>query len=161
MTQLRDEFASRLRASTARDVDGAFSIQLEEATVGFEVRDGHLEVVTERQNVHAVLPRWLVTRLIMGYYSGNDVLTMGPIPDNRTNGKTPDNRDRDMKPLELSDPAAAILRAFFPKLWPTATPDPDVWPWVLGKEHPLYNGYVKTPEMKAKIDALQFPWFGR
>jgi RNA polymerase sigma factor (sigma-70 family) len=62
MTQLRDEFASRLRASTARDVDGAFSIQLEEATVGFEVRDGHLEVVTERQNVHAVLPRWLVTK---------------------------------------------------------------------------------------------------
>ena len=27
----------------------------------------------------------------------------------------------------------------FAKLWPTSTPHPDVWPWVMGLEHPRYQ----------------------
>jgi hypothetical protein len=33
---------------------------------------------------------------------------------------------------------------------------------VIGREHPRYQGEDrKTPEMKARIDALRFPWLGR
>ena len=107
-------------------------------------------------NIHSV------TRLFAGFYGGRDVLTMGPIPWDRSDGRTPDDIERDNRPLRLPPPEAALLEALFPKLWPVAWPDPDVWPWVIGKQHPSYqHEQAKTPEMKARIDALQFPWFGR
>ena len=55
-----------------------------------------------------------------------------------------------------------MLRALFPKLWPCASPDPDVWPWVMGRPHTSYQHEdAKSDDMKARIDALSFPWFGR
>jgi len=46
-------------------------------------------------------------------------------------------------------------------MWPVSWPDPDVWPWAIGEEHPQYQDEeLKTPEMKAQIDALRFPWIG-
>ena len=87
---------------------------------------------------------------------------MGPIPWDRSDGRTPDDVARDNQPLTLPEPEAALLEAVFPKLWPVSWPDPDVWPWVIGKDHPMYQHEEgKTPEMKAQIDALRFPWFGR
>jgi len=159
--ELRDEFQSRLNASPAHHVEGRFSIEMRGATVGFAATSGRVEIVAQKQKVHRVLPRWIVTRLYMGYYSGEDVLAMGPIPDDRSDGKNPDNPDLDMKPFRLPEAEAALFNALFPKLWPCSTPDPDVWPWVIGKEHPRYQHEEgKTPEMKARIDALRFPWIG-
>ena len=64
-------------------------------------------------------------------------------------------------PESQPEPEAALFEALFPKMWPSASPDPDVWPWVIGEKHPMYQGEEgKTPEMKAKIDALRFPWVG-
>ncbi|MFQ6077791.1 MAG: RNA polymerase sigma factor [Thermodesulfobacteriota bacterium] len=158
---LQDEFQSRLNASPAHRVDGRFSIEMSGTAVGFVVNSGRVGIVTRKQKVHRVLPRWVVTRLYVGYYSGEDVLAMGPIPYDKSNGKTPDDPDLDMKELHLPENEAALFKALFPKLWPCSMPDPDVWPWVIGEDHPPYQGEEhKTPEMKAKIDALRFPWIG-
>jgi len=156
---LQGEFQSRLESSPVGDA--AFSMEMAGMTVGFVVRSGRLDIVDKKQKVHRKLPRWIVTRLVMGYYSGDDVLTMGPLPWDRSDGKTPDDPKLDNRPLELPHREAALFRALFPKLWPTSLPDPDVWPWVIGKPHPKYQGEEhKTPEMKAQIDALRFPWMG-
>jgi len=97
----------------------------------------------------------------MGYYSGEDVLAMGPIPYDRSDGKTADDPNLDLKELHLPKKEAPLFKALFPKMWPVSWPDPDVWPWVIGKEHPRYqNEELKTAEMKAQIDALRFPWIG-
>lgn len=159
--ELQREFQSRLDGSAAHDVDGCLSIEMGGTSVGFVAKSGRVEVVAEKQNVHRVLPRWVLTRLYMGYYSGEEVLAMGPIPYDRSDGKTPDDADLDQKELHLPEAEATIFKALFPKLWPSSTPDPDVWPWVIGEEHPRYQGEDrKTPEMKAEIDALKFPWIG-
>ncbi len=156
---LEGAFRSRLSDSASAGLDAAFSIEMGGVTVGFVARSGCLDISEHKQEVHRVLPRWLVTRLYTGYYSGEDVLAMGAIPCDRSDGKTPDDPALDMTSLLLPDNEAALLRALFPKLWPSSSPDPDVWPWVLGKEHPRYQGEEhKTPEMKAMIDALRFPW---
>jgi hypothetical protein len=158
---LRAEFQRRLGASPAHKADGRFSIEMAGATVGFVVDSGRLEIVTRKQKVHRILPRWVLTRLYMGYYSGEDVLAMGPLPFDRSDGRTPDEPSLDMKELRLPEDETEIFEALFPKLWPTSWPDPDVWPWVLGKEHPRYQGEArKTAEMKAKIGALRLPWIG-
>jgi RNA polymerase sigma factor (sigma-70 family) len=158
---LQGEFQSRLDASPAHNVDGRFSIEMSGTTVGFVVNSGRVEVVTQKQKVHRILPRWVVTRLYMGYYSGEDVLAMGPIPYDRSDGKNPDDPDLDMKELHLPENEAALFKALFPKMWPCSCPDPDVWPWVIGAEGPRYQHEdLKTPEMKALIDALRFPWIG-
>jgi hypothetical protein len=136
-------------------------MEMSGTTVGFVVNSGSVEIVTQKQKVHRVLPRWVVTRLYMGYYSGEDVLAMGPIPYDRSDGKTPDNPDLDMKELHLPENEAMLFKVLFPKLWPCSVPDPDVWPWVFGEPHPRYQHEdLKTPEMKAQIDALRFPWIG-
>ncbi|MCK4624425.1 MAG: sigma-70 family RNA polymerase sigma factor [Phycisphaerae bacterium] len=155
---LEGEFQSRLRNSA---FTAAFSIEMGGATVGFMAKAGRLEIVTGKQKVHRLLPRWVTTRLFTGYYSGEDVLAMGPIPWDRSDGRTPDDVKLDNKPLDMPEAEAALFAALFPKLWPVSWPDPDVWPWVIGKEHPRYQGEQnKTPEMKAQIDALRFPWIG-
>jgi len=156
---LQGEFQTRLNDSCAYQVDRAFSLEMSGATVGFVVNSGRVQIVTQKQKIHRILPRWVVTRLYMGYYSGEDVLAMGPIPYDRSDGKTPDDPDLDMKELHLPNNEAVLFKALFPKLWPCSTPDPDVWPWVIGEEHPQYRDFV-TPEMKAQIDALRFPWIG-
>lgn len=160
--QIADEFRSRIEASGAGRTDAGLSIEMCGQTVGFVVRSGRLEIVNRKQKVHRVLPRWVVTRLYVGYYSGEDLLTMGPIPDDRSDGHRPDNPDFDMHRLELPDAQAGLFRTLFPKTWPVSWPDPDVWPWVIGQTHPRYQHEDgKTPEMKAAIDSLRFPWLGR
>jgi RNA polymerase sigma factor (sigma-70 family) len=156
--QLRDEFQSRLeKAGTLSDAK--LSIEMAGTTVGFVWKSGTLEVAAKRQKVHRVQPRWVVTRLYMGYYSGEDVLTMGPIPCDRDDGRNPDDPKRDMQSLSLPEKEAALFKALFPRLWPCSLPDPDVWPWVIGEPHPRYqHEKEKSPEMKARIDALKFPW---
>jgi len=159
--ELRDEFEGRLFASPARDVEAALSLGAEGVTVGFRSLGGRLAVVEEEQAVHRLLPRWVLTRLYMGYYSGEDVLNLGPLPWDRSDGRNPDAPDLDMGVLALPEPEAALFRALFPKLWPCSIPDPDVWPWVLGEPHPAYQHEdAKTPAMKAHIDGLRFPWVG-
>ncbi len=155
---LESEFQSRLRDSS---LEAAFSIEMGGQIVGFVAKAGRLEIVAKKQKVHRPLPRWVTTRLYTGYYSGKDVLSMGPIPCDRSDGRTPDDVKLDNKPLEMPEAEEALLSALFPKLWPVSWPDPDVWPWVIGKEHPQYqNEQNKTPEIKAQIDALRFPWVG-
>lgn len=85
---------------------------------------------------------------------------MGPVPSDRSDGKTPDDPELDNRPLELPQPQADLFAALFPALWPTALPDPDVWPWVIGQEHSQYRSEC-TAAMRDQIDALQFPWLGR
>ena len=86
---------------------------------------------------------------------------MGPIPYDRSDGKTPDDPDLDMQEFSLPPNEAALFKTLFPKLWPCSMPDPDVWPWVIGKPHPMYqNEPNKTDEMKQIIDTLRFPWIG-
>jgi hypothetical protein len=158
---LKDEFQSRLTSSPGHNVEGSFSIQMDGDIIGFIIQSGHLNITTEKQKSHRILPRWLTTRLYTGYYSGEDVLRMGPIPFDRSDGKTPDNPKLDMKEFKLPKNLAPIFAALFPKLWPCSMPDPDVWPWVIGKPHPNYQNEVnKTDEMKRTIDALRFPWIG-
>jgi hypothetical protein len=158
---LQGEFQSRLNDSPAHDMDGCFSLEMSGTTVGFVVNSGRVEIVTQKQKIHRILPRWVVTRLYMGYYSGEDVLAMGPIPYDRSDWRNPDDPDLDMKELHLPENEAALFKALFPKMWPCSCPDPDVWPWVIGTEGPRYQHEdLKTPEMKALIDALRFPWIG-
>jgi RNA polymerase sigma-70 factor (ECF subfamily) len=156
---LQGEFQLRLNTSPAHHISGRFSIEMSSTNIGFAVNSGRVEIVTQKQKVHRVLPRWVVTRLYMGYYSGEDVLSMGPIPHDRSDGKNPDDPDLDMKELHLPENEAAIFKALFPKLWPCSGPDPEVWSWVMGEEHLQYRPGM-TPEMKAPIDTLRFPWIG-
>ena len=95
------------------------------ATVGFVVnsrcdtdgfrrnafRSGRVQMVTQKQKIHRILPRWVMTRLYMGYYSGEDVLAIGPIPYDRSDGKTPDDPDLDMKELHLPNNGAVLFKA--------------------------------------------------
>jgi len=154
--QLRDEYQARIAASPV--TDAALSIEMAGETVGFVAKAGKLDVATRKRKIHRVLPRWLVTRLVIGYHSGRDALAMGPIPRDRSDGRTPDDAKLDMKPLELPEAEAALFEALFPKMWPTSLPDPDVWPWVLGHEYPRYRNVPLSDETKARIDALRFPW---
>lgn len=158
--QLRNEFQSRLDSGGALS-DGRLSLEMAGATVGFVGESGSLKLVTEKQEIHRVLPRWIMTRLYMGYCSGEDVLTMGPIPWDRSDGRNPDSLQKDMQPLFLPENEAELFKVLFPKLWPCSLPDPDVWPWVIEEPHPRYQReIVKSAEMKAEIDALKFPWIG-
>ena len=158
---LQGEFQSRLSTLFASECAIGFSIEMDGEVVGFRVQRGRVEIVAQKQRVHRVLPRWVVTRLYVGYYSGEDVLAMGPIPHDRSDGKTPDDPALDMVTLQLPHNEAALFKALFPKLWPCSMPDPDVWPWVIGEEYPHYqHEESKTPEMKMVIDALRFPWIG-
>jgi len=156
---LAGEFQSRAAHALPADVNAALSFEMQEQTVGFTAINGMLEISSERQKVHRLLPRWLVTRLLMGYYSGQDILDMGAIPWDRGDGITPDKPELDMRRFELPEAETALFSKLFPKLWPCSIPDPDVWPWVLGLEHPLYqHDEAKSAEMKARIDSLRFPW---
>ena len=158
---LKAEFKTRLKASPAHHLNAALSVEMDGATVGFVAETGRLKIVSQQQKTHRALPRWILTRLYTGYYSGEDILAMGPLPYDRSDGKTPDRPDRDMQPLQLPGPEAELFKALFPKLWPCSMPDPDVGPWVFGEDHPHYQHEEdKTDAIKAEIDALKFPWIG-
>ena len=87
---------------------------------------------------------------------------MGPLPWDRSDGKTPDDPKMDMRPVALPEPEAGFFAALFPKLWPASVPDPDVAPWVIGEAHPACQGNVdKAPDLKPRIDDLAFPWLDR
>ena len=86
---------------------------------------------------------------------------MGPIPYDRSDGKTPDDPVLDMKKLHMPESEAELFKVLFPKLWTCSMPDPDVWPWVIGKDYsPYRHGDEEPEERKAQIDALRFPWIG-
>jgi RNA polymerase sigma factor (sigma-70 family) len=141
--------------------DTALSIEMGGETVGFRLRSGRLAIRNDTQEKHLKLPRWVMTRLYVGYHSGEDVLDMGPIPWDRNDGHSPDDPKLDNQVLELSEREATLFRLLFPRLWPVAMPDPDVWPWVIGEKHPMYqHEEEKSDEMKGRIDALRFPWVG-
>ena len=131
--QLERDFQDRLTHSAAREVKAAFSLEMNGELVGFEAENGKLRLVQLRQGVHRYLPRWVVTRLYMGYYSGEEVLAMGPLPWDRSDGIVPDDLQLDNSPLTLPEAERALFCALFPKLWPTSWPDTDVWAWLLGR----------------------------
>jgi len=157
---LQAEFQQRVASSGAAAVDAAFSLEVAGETLGFRARDGALEILSRRQKVHRLLPRWVATRLYVGYYSGDDLLRMGPIPCDRRDGRKPDDPKLDQQELRLPEREAALFCALFPKMWPTSLPDPDVWPWVLGIPGPLYrhDDAAFMRRLKPQIDALRFPW---
>ncbi len=158
---LKQEFRNRLKNRRGQNIEASFSIEMQGEVVGFKANKGEFEIIDKKQPVHRILPRWLVTRLYMGYYSGEDIFAMGPIPDGRNDGKTPDNKKLDMKEFKLPENEAELFKALFPKLWPTSLPDPDVWPWVISQKHLIYQHNIKKiPAVKDKIDKLKFPWFG-
>jgi RNA polymerase sigma factor (sigma-70 family) len=121
---LKDEFQKRLNSSPAHNIDSNFSIEMNGTTVGFIAKSGKIEIATKKQKIHRVLPRWIITRLYMGYYSGQDILNMGPIPYDKSDGKTPDSQKLDMQEFNLPEKEAVLFKALFPKLWPTSLPDP-------------------------------------
>jgi RNA polymerase sigma factor (sigma-70 family) len=162
--QLERDFQDRLSRSAARDVKAAFSIEMNGELVGFEAENGKLRLVQLRQGVHRYLPRWIVTRLYLGYYSGEEVLAMGPLPWDRSDGIVPDDLQLDNSPLTLPEPESALFCALFPKLWPTSWPDTDVWAWLLGQKHPAYyfgSEMTLSAKTKATIRRLRFPWLTR
>jgi hypothetical protein len=65
-----------------------------------------------------------------------------------------------MLPFELPGPEAELFARLFPKLWPCGSPDPDVWPWIIGKEPPRYRNGNEALDLRSRIDALRFPWVG-
>ena len=159
--KLRKDFQARLSDSLAKDAEGSFSIQMGDQIVGFVVESGRLKLESTPQKVNRVLPRWVVTRLYMGYYSGEEVLSMGPLPYDRSDGQRADDQQLDGTTLTLPKSVATLFAILFPKMWPCSTPDPDVWPWVIGEQHPGYQHEEgKTADMKARIDDLRFPWIG-
>jgi hypothetical protein len=155
---LGEEFQRRVGGWHPQSEKAALSIEMDGHVVAFVMKNGALEIGATAQRTHRVLPRWLATRLYMGYHSGQEVLEMGRIPWDRSDGRRPDKPEDDMKPVALPEPEARLFSMLFPKLWPSSVPDPDVWPWLVGLEHPRYQGAVKTEEMKAQIDGLSFPW---
>lgn len=159
--QLESEFQARLARSPVGHSEAAFSLQLDGRTVSFCARGGRLSIGDQAQEIHRQLPRWVLTRLFVGYYSGEEVLAMGPIPWDRSDGIVPDNLELDNVPLTLPPPEAMLFAALFPKLWPCSWPDMDVWSWLLGEEHPDY--YFSSQNLlsdadKARIQLLRFPW---
>lgn len=162
--RMEREFHERLDGSSARDVKAALSIEMDHMTVGFAAEGGRVRIVCDPQPIHRRLPRWVVTRLYMGYYSGEEVLRMGPLPWDRSDGIVPDDLELDNSPLILPPPEAMLFRALFPKLWPVSWPDMDVWAWILGEDHPKYyfdSEITLSDEVKAKIEILRFPWLDR
>lgn len=156
----------------ATGLTARLSIEMDGQIAGFVVHNGRLDLVAERQPLHLRLPRWLVTRLYMGYYSGTDLLSMDAVPggtgDTGSGGGTGGTGETGMAgKLEMikieppAEPAATLFRTLFPRRWPTSMPDPDVWRWVIGAKHPVYqHEEIRTPQTKAQIDALKFAWFG-
>lgn len=147
--ELRQLFARRAYRSLGIG-EATLSIEMDGETVGFRNKDGSLVVDDATARVHRRLPRWVVTRLIMGYYSGAEVRTMGALAE---------DDGRPGESLSLPANEASLFDALFPKLWPSSLPDPDVWPWVIGEPHPRYqHEEAKSIGMRAKIDGLRFPW---
>lgn len=153
--ELEGEFSQRLglrpgNAITQQDVLGAaFSLDVDGETVSFSVSESGLSISQKQLDQHIALPRWAATRLYTGYYSGEELLSMGPLPEEGSG------------PVEIQDTEARLFSRLFPKLWPCSMPDPDVWPWVIGKPYPKYRHGDDEPEvLKDKIEELRFPWIG-
>lgn len=163
--QLAAEMERRFAASPAAEGEADLSIEMDGQVVGFRTRDGRLEIVHHELPIHRRLPRWVVTRLVLGYWSGRDVLEMGPLAWDRSDGIVADDIDMDQTPLTLPEEEALLLESLFPKLWPTAWPDPDVWAWLIGEPVPDYyfprKGRTLDPKTRATISRLRWPWLGR
>ena len=68
---------------------------VEQSRAGDLAAFGRLATSGDSQKVHVKLPKWVTTRLYVGYHSGEDVLRMGPIPWDRADGHHPDEPDLD------------------------------------------------------------------
>lgn len=165
--ELEDEFNRRLGIGREGTVRGhrlaeiSFSLEVSGEIVSFSTAGGALSIGQERCERHLVLPRWAATRLYTGYYSGEDLLSIGALPADLSDGESTQNRTEDLLEVTLPEPEASLLAYLFPKLWPCSMPDPDVWPWVIGEPHQRYrHGDEEPPELKAKIDRLRLPWIG-
>ncbi len=153
--ELEGEFNKRLgldggNAVPQQDLLGAaFSLGIGEETVSFAVSKGGLSIGNRKLDRRIDLPRWAATRLYTGYYSGEELLSMGPLSADNT-GCT-----------ELPESENRLFSRLFPKLWPCSMPDPDVWPWVIGEPHRKYRHGDNEPKaLKEKINELRFPWIG-
>ena len=159
--QLEPEFQLRLNGSRHANLSAAFSLELDGQVAGFRSRAGQVQILSEPQAVHRRLPRWVLTRLYLGYYAGQEVLEMGGLPWDRSDGMVPDDLELDNTPLTLPEAEAALFATLFPKLWPTSWPDTDVWAWILGQKHPRYyfnhRRVLKQPA-RDKIEYSPFPW---
>lgn len=165
--ELEGEFSRRLgirHEGTARGREAAeasFSLEVAGEIVSLSTAGGALSIGQERQKCHLVLPRWAATRLYTGYYSGEELLSIGALPaDLSYNGSTQGIAE-DLIEIAVPEPESSLFMRLFPKLWPCSMPDPDVWPWVIGEPYQKYrHGGEEPPELKAKIDELRLPWIG-
>ncbi|MEW6756177.1 MAG: sigma-70 family RNA polymerase sigma factor, partial [Candidatus Latescibacterota bacterium] len=159
---LEDEFRRRWESAGRPGAGAALSLASGGQVAGFAT-DGHeLRVVDEPQAVHCALPHWVTVRLYVGYYSGADVLAMQPLAWGPYDEAPAGDPTATGGWLGLPPAEQALLTALFPALWPVSWPDPDVWPWVVGQEHPRYqHGEAKDAQMRDRIDGLELPWMGR
>lgn len=172
--ELESEFRQRLGAgcdgvmpsrwSGCGSAEATVSLEVDGEIVSFSTAGGRLSIGQERQRCHVVLPRWAATRLYTGYYSGEELLSMGPLPVDQGGSEGQDDgasKVHTAVDVRLPEPEASLFAVLFPKLWPCSMPDPDVWPWVIGEPHPTYrHGDDEPLELRTKIDQLRLPWIG-
>jgi RNA polymerase sigma factor (sigma-70 family) len=146
---------------TPVSAEESFSLEVNGEIVSFSTTCGGLSIGQERCERHLVLPTWAATRLYTGYYSGEDLLSIGTLPGNLADIEGMQNAAEDLFEVALPEPEASLFIRLFPKLWPCSMPDPDVWPWVIGEPHQRYrHGDEEPAELKARIDELRLPWIG-
>ena len=126
---LKREFQARLKA--AGRLSGAFSLQMEDEVVSFKVAEGKVTLGSKKQRAHLKLPRWIVTRTYMAYYSGEDALQRVGVG--------------------LSARARRLFCALFPSLWPCSIPDFNFWfPEREWRDHPA--------KKRREIESIHWPW---
>jgi len=141
--------------------EASFSLEVDGEVVSFSTAGGALSIGRERCERNLVLPRWAATRLYTGYYSGEELLSIGTLPANLSDGGSTQDTAEGVIEVALPELEASLFVRLFPKLWPCSMPDPDVWPWVIGKPYQEYrHGDEEPAELKAKIDELRLPWIG-
>jgi len=133
---LRKEFQNRLKA--AGRLSGGFSLQMEDEVVSFEVAEGKVKLGTKKQRAHLDLPRWIVTRTYVGYYSGEEVQDKGLQPLGRGGARLPAR-------------VRKLFCALFRRLWPSSIPDFNFWfPEKEWRNHP--------PKKRREIARIRWPW---
>jgi len=104
---------------------------MEDEVVSFEVAEGKVRLGSKKQRAHLKLPRWIVTRTYMGYYSGEDALQRVG--------------------AGLSARASQLFCSLFPRLWPCSIPDFNFWfPEREWRDHPA--------KKRREIESIHWPW---
>ena len=126
---LRKGLCARLAA--AGGPSGSFSLQMEDEVVSFAVAGGKITLGTRKHRTHLELPRWVVTRMYVGYYGAGEALQ-------RAGARVPARVER-------------LLKALFPPLWPCSIPDFNFWlPGRQRRDHP--------PSKRQEIERICWPW---